>query len=162
MRYAQLISTIIYLIFLLLVTVLFKKGLGTNITAIITMAAPLSPILPILLSIAAIGGQFCASTADSEGAEGLLQDLSKNKFNTSKSYIVILIVTVILTWTTQVTEIIAYASRAFALYYSLQCLVGVFTLHQVKGITNRGTKTVFFSVMSLICFIIFVFGLPVG
>ena len=97
MCYAQLISTIIYLIFLLLVTVLFKRGLGTNITAIITMATPLSPILPILLSIAAIGSQLCASTADSEGAEGLLRDLSKNKFNARKSYIVILIVTVILT-----------------------------------------------------------------
>ena len=160
MRSAQIISSGIYLAFLFFVTILFKKDMGTNITAIISMTLPVASLLPILLSITAIGSQFSAAVADSEGAGGLIQDLSKKKIGLNFSYVIILAATVLLTWLTQVTEIIAYASRAFAIYYMMQCLIAFFTVNQASNIKNPLLKKLFFLTISVVCLLIFVYGLP--
>jgi len=53
-----------------LATVLFTDGLGSDVTAIISMTAPVAVVLPLLLSFAAIGSQFSAAVADTAGAGG--------------------------------------------------------------------------------------------
>ena len=55
MRTAQLMSAGIYVTFIGLATVLFHSGLGSDVTAIISMTRPVAIVLPVLLSIAAIG-----------------------------------------------------------------------------------------------------------
>ena len=82
-------------------------------------------VLPLLLSIAAIGSQFSAAGADNSGAGGLIKDITYRKLPLRYAYLLILLVTVALTWETDVNGIIAYASRAFALYYMLQCIVAL-------------------------------------
>jgi hypothetical protein len=52
-------------------------------------------------------------------------------------YFIVIIVTVALTWVTNVNEIIAYASRAFALYYTLQCSVAWVVARQGRNSLNR-------------------------
>jgi hypothetical protein len=76
MRSAQLISAVIYVVFIGLTTVLFHEGLGSDVTAIIAMTAPVAAVLPVLLSIAAIGSQFSAAVADTEGCGGLVGDIT--------------------------------------------------------------------------------------
>jgi len=114
MRAAQLLSAVIYLVFIGLTTVLFRKGLGADVTAIIEMTKPVAVVLPILLTIAAIGSQFSAAVADDSGAGGLLEDITHRKLPVRYAYLLILLVTLGLTWATNVNGIIAYASRAFA------------------------------------------------
>ncbi len=58
MRFAQLISSVIYLAFIGLVTVLFHDGLGNDVTAIVALTKPVAVVLPICISITAIGSQF--------------------------------------------------------------------------------------------------------
>ena len=86
MRAAQLLSAVIYLLFIGLTTVLFRKGLGADVTAIIEMTKPVAVVLPILLTIAAIGSQFSAAVADDSGAGGLLEDITHRKLPVRYAY----------------------------------------------------------------------------
>jgi hypothetical protein len=125
MRAAQLLSATIYLLFIGLVTVLFHDGLGADVTALVTMTKPVAMVLPALISVAAIGSQFSAAVADNEGAGGLSEDITHHRLPMRYVYLLILLVTVALTWETHVNLIIAYASRAFALFYALQGAVAL-------------------------------------
>jgi len=84
------------------------------VTAITNIMLPVAVVLPILISIAAVGSQFSAAVADTSGAGGLLQDIVQHKLSIRYVYLIIMVVTIMLTWATNVNEIIAYASRAFA------------------------------------------------
>ena len=160
MRSAQIISTAIYLVFIALATVLFRNDFGADVAAIIKMAAPVAVILPVLLTTAAIGSQFSAAVADSEGAGGLIEDVTGKRLPIRYAYLLIMIVTLTVTWETDVNVIIAYASRAFALYYFLQCCVAFLTDRTLNN-SSPGRQLRFASV-GAVCFAVFVFGLPSG
>jgi len=162
MRNAQLLSTAIYLVFIALATVLFHDGLGSDVTAIISMTKPVAVVLPLLLSVAAIGSQFSAAVADNSGAGGLIEDITRKKLPVRYAYLLILVVTVMLTWETNVNQIIAYASRAFALYYFLQCIVAFVVAWQQKDITRRSLRLLTFAFLAVLCLLVFVLGIPSG
>jgi hypothetical protein len=156
MRAAQLISTVVYLLFLALTTVLFQEDLGADVTAIIEMCRPVAVVLPLLISVAAIGSQFSAAVADDSGAGGLIEDLSGGQIPARYVYLIIMLVTVAVTWETNVNQIIAYASRAFALYYALQCIVALLVARKM------GRSAVGFTALALVCLAVFAFGVPTG
>ena len=160
MRTAQLIATVIYLVFLGLTTVLFHDGLGADVTAIVNMTTPVAIVLPILLSIAAIGSQFSAAVADNEGAGGLIEDITHGKVPIRYAYGIILLITLVLTWATDVNQIIAYASRAFALYYMLQCIVAFLVAWKTKEIPKRQFRMASFALLTVFCLLVFVLGVP--
>ena len=160
MRRAQLISGLIYLTFISLATVLFHDGLGADVTAILQMTAPAAVLLPIMLTVAAIGSQFSAAVADNEGAGGLIFELTNKRVSIRHSYFFILIVTLVLTWQTNVNEIISYASRAFALFYMLQCIVAFIVTINNHEIPSRHFKLWGFGIVSLLCLLVFTFGIP--
>ena len=160
MRAAQLISAVIYIVFIGLATVLFHDGLGADVTAIVAMTAPVAMVLPVLLSVAAIGSQFSAAVADTEGASGLIEDISQRKLPMRYAYLLIMLMTVALTWETDVNGIIAYASRAFALFYMLQCVVAMLVAWQKKELPRRGVRVGFFAVVGLVCLLVFALGIP--
>jgi hypothetical protein len=162
MRAAQLVSTAIYLVFIALATVLFHDGLGADVTAIIGMTKPVAVVLPALLAIAAIGSQFSAAVADNVGAGGLIEDITQRKVPVRFAYLLILLVTIALTWETNVNEIIAYASRAFALYYTLQCVVAWVVAWKMKDLHRRPLRLATFAFLAAICLLVFAFGIPSG
>ena len=162
MRAAQLISAVIYIVFIGLATVLFHDGLGADVTAIVAMTLPVAAVLPVLLSIAAIGSQFSAAVADTEGASGLIEDITQRKLPMRYAYLLIMLVTVALTWETDVNGIIAYASRAFALFYMLQCVVAMLVAWQKKELPRRGVRVGFFALVGLLCLLVFALGIPSG
>jgi hypothetical protein len=162
MRTAQLLSTAIYLMFIALATVLFHDGLGTDVTAIIGMTKPVALVLPLLLSVAAVGSQFSAAVADSAGAGGLIEDITHRKLSIRCAYLLILAVTIALTWETNVNQIIAYASRAFALYYLLQCVVALLVARRQKQLNHRRLRLATFAFLVLMCSVVFVLGIPSG
>ncbi len=160
MRAAQILSAAIYLLFVGLATVLFHDGLGADVTAVIGMTKPVAALLPFLLTVAAIGSQFSAAVADDEGAGGLLEDITERKLPVRYAYLLILLITVTLAWGTSVNEIIAYASRAFALYYALQCVVAFLVARQDEKVPYRRSRLVLFVALTAVCFAVFAFGLP--
>lgn len=160
MRAAQLLSAAIYLAFIGLATVLFHDGLGADVTAIVSMTRPVAIVLPVLLSIAAIGSQFSAAVADNEGAGGLIEEITHHKIPLRYAYLLILLVTVALTWETDVNGIIAYASRAFALFYALQCVVAFVVAWQSRDLSSRSFHLARFGSLAVVCLLVFVLGLP--
>jgi len=160
MRTAQALSAVIYLVFIALATVLFHDGLGSDVTAIISMTRPVALVLPFLLAIAAIGSQFSAAVADDMGAGGLIEDITNRKLPIRHAYVLVLFVTLFLTWETNVNVIIAYASRAFALYYFLQCGVAFLVAWDLKAPGRRSLRLAGFASLAVACLLVFVFGLP--
>jgi hypothetical protein len=156
MRAAQILSAVVYLAFLGLSTVLFHGGLGADVTAIIEMCRPVAVVLPVLLTVAAVGSQFSAAVADDSGAGGLIEDLSNRRLPPRYAYLLIMLVAIALTWGTDVNQIIAYASRAFALYYMLQCVVALLVARR------KGRNGVGFASLALLCLAVFLFGVPTG
>lgn len=160
MRIAQWVSATIYIVFLALITVLFHKGMEADVTAITNMVAPVAVLLPILISVAAIGSQFSASVADTSGAGGLVEDIAQQKIPVRYAYILVLTVTIFLTWATDVNAIIAYASRAFALFYTLQSAVAAIVAFQATSIEKNTQKAGGYSIIALLCLMVFLFGVP--
>lgn len=160
MRLAQLSSGAIYLVFIGLVTVLFHEGFGADVTAIVSMAKPVAIVLPTLITVAAIGSQFSAAVADNEGAGGLIEDITNHRIPIRYAYLLILLITVALTWETNVNGIIAYASRAFALFYTLQCTVAFIVARQARDLPRRSVRLVGYASLAIICLLVFTLGLP--
>ena len=124
MRNAQAISAVVYIVFFLLLSPLFPElQKGDGVAAVISVSAAVAAILPLALTVAATGSQLSASVADSIGDVGLIRELTHGKVDARHAYVLIAVVGVGLLAATRVAGVIALASRAFALFYMLQCLV---------------------------------------
>ena len=58
-----------------------------------------------------------------------------------------------------INSVIALASRAFALFYALQCLVAFESVRKKSGGAGKAAA---FMALALISFSVFVFGVPAG
>ena len=164
MRYAQWISGGIYILYIALMLYYFNYPLppeGQD-TAIITLSKHIATILPIMLVTVALIAQFDAAVADAQGGSGLISELSKKRISIGMGYILIAIGGLIIVWTSNVFEIITYASQAFALYYMLQSLVAAITAFAHKDIPNRLVKFIGFSFVSSLAASVVIFGIPAG
>lgn len=121
---AQGLSTAIYLVYILLITLThLPRSEGISETAIIGMMAHVAWVLPLMLVAAALAAQFSAAVADTSGSGGLIGDITRGRLTPRMGYAVVVAGGLALTWTADVFEIISYASRAFALYYALQAAI---------------------------------------
>jgi len=122
MRWAQWLSSVIYLVFILLITSFFTDRLSAEggETAIIDMLSPIATTIAPLIIIAALASQSSAAVADMNGAAGLLAEASGRRLSVNYGNLITALVAVAITWTTNIYEIIAYASKAFVIYYALQ------------------------------------------
>ncbi|GMR06792.1 MAG: hypothetical protein BMS9Abin25_1416 [Gammaproteobacteria bacterium] len=102
------------------------------------------------------------AVADDSGAGGLLEDITHKKLPVRYAYLLILLVTITLTWATDVNSIIVYASRAFALFYMFQCIVAFLVAWQHRDLSHRSLRLVNFSFLTVICFLVFALGIPSG
>lgn len=122
-RMSQIVSTIVYLIFVGLALPL-THFLGDTVkdNDLIMLAGKASAWLPIPLVCAAALSQFSAAVADTLGGSGNAVEATHNHVDTKHATLLICGGAVILCFTSTLT-ILALASRAFAFYYMLQCLV---------------------------------------
>jgi hypothetical protein len=154
MRNAQLISSVIYLVFITLMLCMFQGDVANTDTAIIDLSGKVSRILPSFLVFAAVLSQFSAAIADTIGAGGLLGDL-KIMFSPRFVYLPILIGSLGLVWLTNVFQIVAIASRLFAFYYALECLRAAH-----RNLRVSKTRMLFQIALSLALFACVLLGLP--
>ncbi len=127
MRRAQLISGTLYVVSVIILMPIVQHLDLTHIriAEIVSTTGLAATALPLMLIVAAIMSQFSAGVADTVGAGGLASESSRGKLSSNKGYLVVSIFAIILVWTVDLLEIIALASRAFALYYFLQCVVAL-------------------------------------
>lgn len=155
-RNSQLIATGVYLIFIFValpvVHVLNGQFDDNSLIKITTVAAG---ALLIPLVIAAALSQFAAAVADTITAAGNMGEISNNKITSKLGTLIVGVGAIALTWVADTLEILAIASRAFAFYYFLQCLVAI-------SISKSIIQKVFFAVISLVLLFITIFAVPAG
>lgn len=156
MRWAQILSGVIYFVFIALIAVVFSSKPHISDTEIIDLTSKVSTILPGILIFAAVMSQFSAAVADTVGSGGLLHETFRGKVSLHNCYLLVGAAAIVLTWTTNIFEVISLASRAFALYYGLQAMVAAGLAHQKK----QKMKCILFSALSVFLYLILVFGAP--
>jgi len=165
MRLAQLIAGGIYLLFVITgLPLLMEYHNAADETAIITIAGRVADILPALLILAAAMSQFSAAVADTVGAGGLFSELTDNRLSPRMGYGGLVLLAILLVWTGNVFDIVTLASRVFAAYYMLQCLVAIAVSFERNSITriSHTVLVALFAVMATVLALIVVFAIPVG
>lgn len=159
MRFAQFISSIIYVVYIALIAYIFRTDdFSFSETAIIDMMKVVAPILPALLIAAALSAQFSAAIADTEGAGGIISELTNGRIKTRYAYAILVCAGLALTWSANIFELISYASRAFALYYGLQAAIAAFLASKQP---KNEMKMIGFGLLALLGICIAVFGTSV-
>ncbi len=154
-RWSQVISTVVYLVFVASATPLMHV-LGDKVEddGLILLAGKASVLLPVPLVIAAVLSQFSAAVADTFGGSGNAVEATHGKVDMKWATVVICGGAMILCFAPTLT-ILALASRAFAFYYMLQCLVAA------SISKSAGPRWGFRLVAGVMAFITF-FSVPAG
>jgi hypothetical protein len=163
MRRSQLISGALYILSVaaLMPIVQHIDLENIQIAEIVSATGLAATVLPLMLIIAAIMSQFSAAVADTVGAGSLASESSSGKLTTNYGYLAVSLFAILLIWTADLLEIISFASRAFALYYLLQCIVALIACHHHFGFTSYHLQRAHFATMATILAIIVVFAIPV-
>ncbi|ADV46234.1 hypothetical protein Nitsa_0975 [Nitratifractor salsuginis DSM 16511] len=164
MRYAQWISAGIYIVYITLMLYYFNYPLppeGQD-TAIITLSRHVATVLPVMLLALALIAQFDAAIADAQGGAGLFEELSKRKITVNTGYIIIAVGGILIVWSSNIFQIITYASQAFAVYYMLQSMVAALTAAKHEDIPHRWPKFFGFALVASLAATVVIFGIPAG
>jgi len=162
MRRAQLISGALYIVSVIaLMPIVQHLNLADiQIADIVSATGMAATVLPLMLIVAAIMSQFSAAVADTVGAGCLVSESSSGKLPTNKGYLLVSLFAIILVWTADLLEIISFASRAFALYYLLQCVVAIIaSYHHYESNAYLLRWAHFTTVASILTFIV-IFAIP--
>ena len=155
-RWSQIIATAVYLCFVALaVPLLFTLDGQYNDHSLIQLTDAAAAILVTPLIIAAALSQFSAAVADTLAAAGNLDELTHGHLNSRWAYLIVGIVAIALTWTAHTYEILSLASRAFALYYMLQCFVAI-------SVSTSTLRRIGFAMLSVVLGFITIFAVPAG
>jgi len=155
-RYSQYLSAAIYIIFVSLALPIVHQLNGNyNDHSLIELVGIVSAVLITPLILAATLSQFSAAVADTIAASGNMVEIGKGVVTEKQGYLLVGIGAFILTWTVNTFEVLALASRAFALYYLLQCFVAY-------SITKSLLKRCLLILISIVLGFITVFAVPVG
>ena len=162
MLFAQVLAGVIYISFVGMSLPLMGPLETAEIseTAIIEVVGVIAWILPMMLVIAAIMSQFSAAIADTIGAAGVIQEETSGRIDNRSGYLMITGLACVLVWTSNIFEIIAYASRAFALYYLAQTLISMTHCWHKEAGAARYVKLASYAGLSLILLFILLFAEP--
>ena len=162
MRRAQLISGALYVVSVaaLMPVVQHLDLENIRVAEIVAATGLAATALPLMLIVAAIMSQFSAAVADTVGAGCLASETSSGKLPTNKAYVAVSLFAIILIWTADLLEIISIASRAFALYYLLQCVVALLANYHHSGHAAYRMRRVHFATVAVILAFIVVFAIP--
>ena len=161
MRYAQLISGAIYILFVSSAMVLFNNIHEVTEIATIELCRIIAPILPFFLIIAAILSQFSAAIADTLGSAGLISEATKKTVSMKLGIINVCIVGIVLTWLTNIYQIITLASKAFAIYYAIQCMISANLVFKLENQRGKIIKLCVYLSLIFLMIQVVIFGSPV-
>lgn len=154
-RLSQIIATVVYLLFVALATPLTHL-LGDTVedNALLSLAGDVSPLLPVPLVIAAVLSQFSAAVADTLSGSGNAVESTRGHVDSRHAIVIICGLACVICVAPTLT-ILALASRAFAFYYMLQCLVALCT-------TKSTARKAGFGALGVAMLFIALFAQPAG
>ncbi|VAW79535.1 hypothetical protein MNBD_GAMMA15-2039 [hydrothermal vent metagenome] len=155
-RWSQYFSLSIYILFVALaqpIVSVLKGEYGDN--SLIILAATASVFLPLPLIVAASLSQFSAAVADTLAAAANMREASQQRVKLRWGYFLVGATAMALAWSGSTFEIIVLASRAFAFYYLLQCLVAFSVCHNLY-------ERLYFTFIATILAFVLVFAVPAG
>jgi hypothetical protein len=154
-RLSQIVSTVVYLVFIALATPLMHF-LGDTVkdNDLIMLAGKASVLLPIPLVCAAVLSQFSAAVADTMGGGGNMVEATHNHVDSKHAYLIICGGALGIAFLPTLT-ILALASRAFAFYYMLQCIISI-------TVSKSGAQKLFFGAVAAVLGFITLFAVPAG
>jgi len=155
-RWAQYISLAVYVAFVALalpVVPVLNGQYADN--SLIRLAAAVSVLLSVPLIIGAGLSQFSAAVADTLAAAANLEEVTRHRVNQRWGYLLVGSSAMLLAWTGSTFTVIALASRAFALYYLLQCLVAL-------SVCRNHRERVRFIPVALALLFVLLFAVPAG
>lgn len=159
MRYAQIISSIIYIAFLALLTpVLAPASRTEGVAGILDIMEMVAPLLGIFVLAGATASQLSAALADSIGAGGLMVEVSRRTLTVRGAFILAGVLSILVVWLTDPFQVIALSSRAFALFYAMQAALALWVAIRT-GVGSFAIR-IGFSAIALICLIAVVAGAP--
>jgi hypothetical protein len=125
-RWSQIISTLVYVTFIAVAMPLVHTLNGQyDDNSLIKLAGVASSMLVAPLIIAAALSQFSAAVADTLAATGNMEEVTHGQLKARLGTLLVGGGAIALSWSANTLEIVALASRAFAFYYMIQCLVAV-------------------------------------
>ncbi|WP_426257302.1 hypothetical protein [Sphingomonas sp. DC1600-2] len=159
MRHAQWIAAAIYLAFIALLTPLLgaaakAEGVAGILDIMRMVAAPLG----IFVLVGALASQLSAAVADSVGSGGLMNEVSRRKLSVPAAYAVASALAIAVAWLTDPFQVVAVASRAFALFYAMQC--GLAVLVSWRTGSGGWAMRSAFAAIGLVCLVAAAAGAP--
>jgi hypothetical protein len=125
-RWSQIVSTAVYLAFVALALPVAHSLDGHyDDNSLIQIVGFAAGALTVPLIAAAALSQFSAAVADTLAATGNLEEVTHEHLKERFGYAFVGGGALVLSWSADTFEILALASRAFAFYYLLQCLVAM-------------------------------------
>ncbi|MEZ5938274.1 MAG: hypothetical protein R3C52_08645 [Hyphomonadaceae bacterium] len=160
MKYAQWISSGVYMVFILLVTPHFAHGLPEQggETAIIDMLRPVASIIAPALILAALASQLSAAAADMNGSGGLLAEAAKTKLDVRFGNVITAVAAIAVIWVADIYEIIVWASKTFVAYYGLQALQAALSSWRMK----RHAEAAMYALLVALAATIVAIAIPTG
>ncbi|MDQ6957790.1 MAG: hypothetical protein Q9M24_01615 [Mariprofundaceae bacterium] len=155
-RWSQYISLTVYVAFVALALPVVHVLNGEyTANSLIRITAAVAALLSTPLIVAAGLSQFSAAVADTMAAAANMEEVTHSRMSQRWGYLLVGGTAMALAWSGSTFEIVTLASRAFALYYLLQCFVG-FTVCQ-----NHRERARFILVALALLFVL-VFAVPAG
>ncbi|MEZ4368046.1 MAG: hypothetical protein R2939_17460 [Kofleriaceae bacterium] len=165
MRWAQLASGAIYVAFVALtVPSLAALPDAVDETAIITLSRRVATVLPPMLVVAALMSQLSAAVADTVGAGGLLRQAIGRRLGApaKAGYPLVAAIGIALVWAVDIFEIVAVASRLFAGYYAVQCVVAALVAARGTGGAGRWARVAALAALAAVLALAAAVAVPAG
>jgi len=154
-RSSQIVSTVIYLVFVAsAIPLMHFLGGKVEDNGLLVLAAKAASWLPVPLVFAAVLSQFSASVADVVAAGGNVAESTQGRVDDRQAYVFICGIAVVVTFASTLT-ILSFASRAFAFYYFLQCLVAI-------CVSRKAWQKVAIGALAAVLAFITLFAVPAG
>ena len=155
-RAAQAIAASIYVGVVIVASPLMGIGTAAGADAtLLDIAERVAPFLALPLVACAILSQFSAATADTVAARENLRARFPQLLRGDRAYALSGVAAVAMIWTIPTFTIVTIASRAFAAYYCLQCVVAFRTASSLRARAG-------FAALAMVMGLIALLALPVG
>ncbi len=157
MRSAQYISSAVYVLFVAFSLILFATVKApNNVTAIFEVSKQVSAFLPFLIMAAALGSQLSAIVNDTETRTEMLARQVGDRLPRQWTFPLFLVPAILVVLLTDVSSVVALASRVFAAYYLSQALIA----GRLAWRAERWAWVAFFTGIALAMAVVAVFGIP--
>jgi len=159
MRHAQWIASGIYLAFIALLTPFLSRAAATEgVAGILDIMELIAPAMGIFVLIGAVSSQLSAAVADSIGSGGLVNEVSRRKISVPIAFTLAGALAILVVWLTDPFEVVALSSRAFALFYAMQCVLAL--LVSIKSGAGTIPQRIGFVAIGFICLVAVFVGAP--